>query len=148
MSDGSKTSTILIVRLIVKRLWGVRHRSNFLSFAFEDARSRGDGYLHLCQLWSAAALDQTQWPSTSRTKSLASEERSTSPAAGSSGQVCRKTDICLWHLLAKAWLLSCSANGCTWGTAPKNQIQEKFQCNPSSQLQPEQPTQIPRQSRP
>lgn len=71
--------------------------------------------LEVMDTYTSASCDQQlHWinpsgPALSRTKSLGSEERSISPAAGSSGQVCRKTDICLWYLLAKAWLLSCRA---------------------------------------
>lgn len=28
----------------------------------------------------------------------------------------KKNGLCLWHLLGRAWLLSCNANGFTWGT--------------------------------
>lgn len=72
---------------------------------------------------SAHCDKQLSWikpsgPTLTRTMSLAAEETSVSPATGSSGQVCQKTGVCLRHLLARAWLLSCNANGCTWGTLP------------------------------
>lgn len=69
-------------------------------------------------------------PALSWTMSPASEETSVSPATGSSGQVCQKTDICLQHLLARAWLLSCNANGCTWGTPPRKWNPRKIPMHP------------------
>lgn len=92
-------------------------------------------FLEVMDAYISAHCDQQlSWikpsgPALTRTMSLAAEETSVSPATGSSGQVCQKTGICLGHLLARAWLLSCNANGCTWGPPPK--IKSKKNSNAS-----------------